>query len=98
MAEDSCIGVSVVYAEAGRVFETVLRLPHDATVGEAIEASGIRVSRPDIEIDADRLGIFSRKATFETPLLDGDRVEIYRPLKVDPKEGRRRRAGQPVVK
>lgn len=95
MAED--IAVSVVYAEPDRVFETVVRLPHGATVGEAIEACGIRNARPDIEIDAACIGVFSRKATFETRLRDGDRVEVYRPLKVDPKEARRRRAGRRSV-
>jgi putative ubiquitin-RnfH superfamily antitoxin RatB of RatAB toxin-antitoxin module len=92
MAEDSRIGVSVVYAEADGVFEVALRLPAGATVGGAIEASRVRDARPDIEIRADRIGIFSRKATFDTPLRDGDRVEIYGPLRIDPKEARRRRA------
>lgn len=92
MAEDPRIGVSVVYAEADRVFEVALHLPAGATVGQAIDASGVRQARPDVEIRADRLGIFSRKATFDTPLHDGDRVEIYRPLRIDPKEARRLRA------
>lgn len=92
MADATGLGISVVYAEADRVFEVALRLPAGATVADAIEASGLREARPDIEIRADRLGIFSRKATFETPLRDGDRVEIYRPLRIDPKEARRRRA------
>ncbi|HET7610511.1 MAG TPA: RnfH family protein [Rhodanobacteraceae bacterium] len=92
MAESRRIRVSVVYAEAGRVFERVLRLPPDATVAEAIEAAQIRESRPDIEIHPGRIGIFARSAEFDTRLRDGDRVEIYRPLKIDPKEGRRLRA------
>jgi putative ubiquitin-RnfH superfamily antitoxin RatB of RatAB toxin-antitoxin module len=92
MPEQPRVHVSVVYAEAGGVFEVALRLPVGATVGEAIEASRVREARPDVEINADRIGIFSRKATFDTPLRDGDRVEIYRPLKIDPKEARRRRA------
>lgn len=92
MADATGLGISVVYAEADRVFEVALRLPAGATVADAIEASGLREARPDIEIRADRLGIFSRKTTFETPLRDGDRVEIYRPLRIDPKEARRRRA------
>ncbi len=43
-------------------------------------------------VSADRLGIFARKADFTTLLQEGDRVEIYRALKVDPKEARRKRA------
>jgi putative ubiquitin-RnfH superfamily antitoxin RatB of RatAB toxin-antitoxin module len=98
MPEQACIHVSVVYAEAAQVFEVALRLPVGATVGEAIEASRVREARPDVDINADRIGIFSRKATFDTPLRDGDRVEIYRPLKVDPKEARRRRTEEAVRK
>jgi putative ubiquitin-RnfH superfamily antitoxin RatB of RatAB toxin-antitoxin module len=92
MAENPSIGVSVVYAEADRAFERALRLPAGATVGDAIAASRARAARPDIELDPHRIGIFARRATLDTRLRDGDRVEIYRPLKVDPKEARRRRA------
>lgn len=86
------VKVSVVYAEAGKVFDVELDLPAGATVSDAIEKSRIRERRPDIEIRPGCIGIFSRKARLDTPLHDGDRVEIYRPLKVDPKEARRQRA------
>lgn len=94
MPESQNVAVSVVYAGAGKVFEVELDLPCGASVGDALERSRIRERRPDIEIRADRIGIFSRKATLDTPLRDGDRVEIYRPLKVDPKESRRKRAAR----
>lgn len=84
--------VSVVHAESGLAFSASVDLPAGATVADAIARSGIRTLRPDIVIDAARLGVFSRKATPDTVLHDGDRVEIYRPLKVDPKEARRQRA------
>lgn len=92
MPETSRIAVSVVCAEPGRVFTADLSLTKGATVADAIEQSGIRTSRPDLEIHDDRLGIFSRKASPATELRDGDRVEIYRPLRIDPKEARRKRA------
>ncbi|HET7929895.1 MAG TPA: RnfH family protein [Rhodanobacteraceae bacterium] len=84
--------MSVVHAEPGRVFSSAFELHAGATVADAFAASAIREQRRDIEIDEARLGIFARKATLETVLRDGDRVEIYRPLKIDPKEARRRRA------
>ncbi|HET7563123.1 MAG TPA: RnfH family protein [Rhodanobacteraceae bacterium] len=84
--------MSVVHAEPGRAFSATLELHAGATVAEAIARSGIREQRRDVDIDAGRLGIFARKATFETVLHDGDRVEIYRALKIDPKEARRNRA------
>jgi len=39
-----------------------------------------------------QVGIFGKRVSLETRLADGDRVEIYRPLAMDPKESRRRRA------
>lgn len=92
MHDGSRITVSVIHAEPQRAFAVDLSLPHGATVADAIERSGIRHARPDIEIREDRVGIFSRKASLGTILHDGDRVEIYRPLKIDPKEARRLRA------
>ncbi len=92
MAEPPRIRVSVVHAEPERVFEAELSLPGGATVAEAIEASGIRDARPDVEIRDDRIGVFARRVRLDTRLRDGDRVEIYRPLKIDPKEARRKRA------
>jgi putative ubiquitin-RnfH superfamily antitoxin RatB of RatAB toxin-antitoxin module len=92
MPDAARIAVSVVYAEPERVFMVELSLPKGATVAEAVERSGIRAVRPDIAIRDDRLGILSRKASPDTTLRDGDRVEIYRPLLIDPKEARRKRA------
>lgn len=92
MPEGARIRVSVVHAEPDRVFSVNLELPPGATVADAIVQSGIRRARPEVEICDDRLGIFARKAGLQTALRDGDRVEIYRPLKIDPKEARRRRA------
>ena len=92
MHDVSRIRVSVVYAEPGDAFVAEVSLPDGATVVDAIERSSICLARPDVEIREDRVGVFARKAKFATPLRDGDRVEIYRPLKIDPKEARRERA------
>lgn len=90
MAES--ITVEVVYAEpAGQVVRRV-SLPAGSTVMQAVEASGVLQAVPGLTIDPSRLGIFSRKATPDQVLAEGDRVEIYRPLTLDPKEARRRRA------
>ena len=91
MPEPSRIRVSLVYAEPDRVFDAAFELPEGSTVADAIDGSGIREKYPGIEVRDDRVGIFARKASMETALRDGDRVEIYRPLKIDPKEARRRR-------
>lgn len=92
------IRVSLAYAEPGRAFLVEFELPAGATVADAIERSGIRHARPEVVIDPGRLGVFARKATPATRLRDGDRVEIYRPLRFDPKEARRRRANVKAVR
>lgn len=92
MPEPARIRVSVVYADPDHVFDAALELQQGSTVAAAIDGSRIRERHPGIEIRGDRLGIFSRKAALDTVLRDGDRVEIYRPLRIDPKEARRLRA------
>lgn len=90
MGAEVDIQVIVAYAPAPRqVQEVVLRLSIDATVGQALIASGLSVKYP--EIDAAPLGVWGRKATHDQILRAGDRVEIYRNLRVDPKVARRER-------
>jgi uncharacterized protein len=90
MAEQ--VTVEVVYAEPSRRWLRQVTLPAGSTVARAIEASGLVSEVPGLLVDPARLGIFSRKVTPEHVLGEGDRVEIYRPLTLDPKEARRRRA------
>lgn len=86
------IQVAVVYAPTPRnVQEIALTLPEGSTVGDAIAASGLAVSPADFNSHALLAGIWGRKAPLIAPLRNLDRVEIYRPLKVDPKAARRAR-------
>ncbi len=89
---DSSIAIEVVYAETDRQVVRPIRVPAGITVSEAINASGIATLLPDGVVDVDRLGVFSRKVAPEQLVRDGDRIEIYRPLVLDPMEARRRRA------
>jgi len=84
--------VEVAYAEPGRQALLRVEVPAGCTVGQAIDLSGIREQFADLRIEADAVGIFSRKVPLDHELQDGDRVEIYRPLIADPKEARRKRA------
>lgn len=86
------IMVEVAYGLPDRQALLQVELPAGANLADAIEASGIREAFPELEVAADRVGIWGRKAALNQPLNDGDRVEIYRPLLVDPKEARRARA------
>lgn len=84
--------VTVVYAEPDHVFECAVTLHEDACVDDAISASGLAAAIPSIDLSRLRLGVFGRLAERDTRLTDGDRVEVYRALRVDPKDARRRRA------
>ncbi|MEO8810612.1 MAG: RnfH family protein [Rhodanobacter sp.] len=92
MAE-SDITVEIIHAgAAGRIERRSIELPKGCTVMQAVGACGIAASLPDGAIDPARLGVFGCKVAPDHLLLDGDRVEIYRPLVLDPMEARRRRS------
>lgn len=84
MAEGA-IRVTVAFSPAPReVREWQLELPAGSTVADAIAASGL-------DADASMAGVWGRRASAAQVLRDRDRVEIYRPLTVDPKVARRER-------
>jgi uncharacterized protein len=84
--------VSVAYSpRAGEVDEQTLQLPHGATVADALRASGLRQRHPGLALDALPVGIWGAFCDRGDVLRDRDRVELYRPLQVDPKEARRQR-------
>ena len=85
----AAIRVKVVYAAAKELDAVSVRLPAGATVRDAIAASGIAERR---EVDLEAVGVFGHRVAADARLADGDRVEIYRPLLLDPKEQRRQRA------
>lgn len=85
--------VEVVFAMPDKqVLETVL-VPEGATVEDAIRRSGIERRFPGEELASLSVGIWGRLVERDRVVEDGDRVEIYRPLAVDPREARRLKAG-----
>ena len=89
------LDVTVASSErAGEAFETSLRVAVGATVMDAIRGSGVLQRFPTIDISTTTFGVWGRVATLATTLRQGDRVELYRPLSIDPKEARRKRALQ----
>jgi len=89
---ESLIKIEVVHARPEKQVLKSLVVPEGTTVQQAIELSGIRKDFPDLEVDPERLGVFGTRTTPGHVLVQGDRVEIYRPLIADPKEARRKRA------
>lgn len=93
MAEPPAIVVELAYAEPQRQFLRRFELPAGATVADAIAVSGVEQAF-GIDVAALGAGIWSKPAARDAALRDGDRVELYRPLRADPKESRRRRAAR----
>lgn len=91
-SQSQTIQIEVAYALPEKQWLLSLTVPKGTTAIQAVELSGIRTQIPDLVIDPNELGVFSEKITSDTELNDGDRVEIYRPLIMDPMESRRLRA------
>lgn len=85
--------IEVVFALPERQVLTTVDLPEDATVDDAIERSGIPDAFPGIDFDELQAGIWGKPSERSCSLRDGDRVELYRPLLIDPREARRLKAG-----
>lgn len=84
--------VTVTFSPRPReVREWELALPPGSSVADAIAASGLRSEFPALDLPALGVGVWGRKAGPQQPLRDQDRVEVYRPLQVDPKVARRER-------
>jgi putative ubiquitin-RnfH superfamily antitoxin RatB of RatAB toxin-antitoxin module len=84
--------IEVAYASNQRQFLIPLQVSQGATVLEAIKLSGIIESCPEIDLMHCKMGIYSRSVQANTVLQANDRIEIYRPLIVDPKVKRVMRA------
>ncbi len=91
------INVEVAYALPAKQLLLQVQLVEGATVEDAIRASGVMVSFPEIDLAKNKVGIFSKLVKLDETVRDKDRVEIYRPLIADPKEVRRKRAEEGKV-
>jgi putative ubiquitin-RnfH superfamily antitoxin RatB of RatAB toxin-antitoxin module len=84
--------VSVVYCARNATWTCELEVAAGTTLRLAIERSGVLTEHPELQRDDLAVGVFSRPHPLDAPVHDGDRIEIYRPLLVDPKQARRHRA------
>ena len=78
------LAVEVVYARTE--FQTVLsvKVPSGTTALEAVHSSGMLRRHPELVADTLELGVFGSAVAHTYAVRQGDRVEIYRPLQVDP--------------
>lgn len=86
------INVEVAHAVPDKQLILKLHVKEGTTAEQAILQSGILSEFPSIDLNDNKIGIFSKPCAMDTVLREGDRVEIYRALIADPKEVRRQRA------
>lgn len=86
------INILVSYALPREQIEVPLSVEEGCTVVMAIQRSGLLDRFPDIVVEDATVGIYGEKVSFDRVLSAGDRVEIYRPLLVDPKQARHLRS------
>ena len=94
MTEANKIPVEVAYALPEKQEIVMLEVMPGTTAREAAEQSNITRHFPELELTGAKLGIFGKVVKDDQVLHAGDRVEIYRPLKADPKEVRKKRAAE----
>ena len=91
--------VTVLYSPGPReVLEWEVRVDRGATVAQAIECSGLPQARPGFDWRGASVGVWGRKSQPDAVLREGDRIEVYRPLLVDPKLARRERFARQGVR
>ena len=85
------MNVGVCYAVVDRQLWMRLEVPDNSTIEETINLSGVLKLYPEINLTSQKVGIFGKIATLDATVKDGDRVEIYRQITVDPQTVQRRR-------
>lgn len=82
--------VVVCFADMSGIWQRELQVPAGTTLSQAVEASGFHAAYPQLEDMG--IGVFGKAMPQDHVLQDFDRIEIYRPLRFDPMDSRRRRA------
>lgn len=83
--------VSIVYVTLDDQFIKELEIAEDSSVQYAIEQSNVLQEYSEISLDENQVGIFNELVSLDTKLKENDRIEIYRPLTMDPMQARRLR-------
>ena len=92
LADTANITVTVAFSpRAGVVDEVSVSLRAGSTLADALRASGLQQRHPTHDLAQLPLGVWGALREAHGVLREADRIELYRPLEVDPKEARRRR-------
>ena len=86
--------ISVSYAHPEKPAWVRLDVEEGCTLRAAIERSGILGRYEDIDLERNKVGVFGKIKPLDTVLAEGDRVEIYQPIVIDPKTAPRRKRAE----
>ena len=86
--------IEIAYATPERQKIIECEIVQGCSIRDAVKQSDIKDYFPEIDLENCDLGVFGKAVPANYELVDGDRIEIYRPLIADPKEVRRQRAAQ----
>jgi len=85
------IRIEVAYAREETQRILTLEVTEGTTIETAIDRSGVLDLFPEIDLLQQKVGVFGKTKKLTDIVQAGDRIEIYRPLVIDPKEARRKR-------
>ncbi|QGL25900.1 RnfH family protein [Neisseria brasiliensis] len=85
------LNIEIVYGLPDKQVLKTMQVAEGTTIRQAALQSGLENEFPDLDLYSAKLGIFGKIAKDDTVLRDKDRIEVYRPLLIDPKEARRQR-------
>ncbi|MCP1117602.1 RnfH family protein [Robbsia andropogonis] len=91
---DGHLRVQICYLAPGVQVLLPVVVPACATVRDAVTQSGVLDAHPEIDISTQKVGIYGKVRALDEVVQAGDRIEIYRPLTVDPKVARARRVAK----
>ena len=87
------ISVELVFALPDKQVLRSIALPKGSTVADVIREGELKRDFPDLVVEDLQAGVWGRPVDRDHVVSDGDRVELYRPLEMDPREARRLKAG-----
>jgi uncharacterized protein len=92
MVMNKYIKVEVAYATPTQQHVLCVEVKAESTIAEAIAQSGILTLFKEIDLTQTKVGVFSQPRVLSDQVKAGERIEIYRPLRIDPKDARRLKA------
>lgn len=98
MVSDEYMKVEVAYAKPDEQRIVSVTVEKGSTIEEIIHLSGMLVLFPEIDLTTQKVGVFGSQKKLSDEVSDGDRIEIYRALIIDPKEARRAKEKKDKVK